>query len=83
MTFEQIKASNAAMLTPAQVAEAMHMAPHVIRLMARDKELPFPYIRSGSRTHIPREGFIHWMEGATHERASLGETWQNHSGMAV
>ena len=63
MTYEQIKESKLLMLTPAQVAEALHIAPHSVRLMAADGSLPFPCIRSGNCTHIPREGFIKWMEG--------------------
>ena len=62
MTFEQIKESKFLMLTPAQVAEVLHIAPHAVRLMAADGSLPFPFIRSGNRTHIPRAGFIKWME---------------------
>ena len=67
MTFEQIKESKLLMLTPAQVAEVLHIAPHAVRLMAADGSLPFPYIRSGNRTHIPRLGFIRWMEAANND----------------
>lgn len=67
MTYEQIKESNLLMLTPAQVAEALHIAPHAVRLMAADGSLPFPFIRSGNRTHIPRAGFIKWMEAANND----------------
>ena len=65
MTLEDLKASEEPLLTPAQVAEVMHINPHVIRLMAKAGELPFPYIRYGSRTKIPRLGFIKWMEAKT------------------
>lgn len=67
MTLEDIKKSPAPMLTPAQVAAVMHLNPHSIRILAAQDKLPFPFIRSGNRTHIPREGFIKWMEGSRND----------------
>lgn len=51
------------MLRPQDIAPVMGCHPQVINILARQERLPFPYLRSGNRTKIPREGFIAWMRG--------------------
>lgn len=65
MTLEEIKNLDRDFLTPAQAASVMGCDPNVIRVKARDGlPLPFPVMRSGNRTKIPRAAFIRFMEGA-------------------
>ncbi len=63
MTWEQILKSDKTMLRPQDIAPVMGCHPQVINILARQERLPFPYLRSGNRTKIPREGFIAWMRG--------------------
>lgn len=63
MTWEQILKSEDPILRPQDVAPIMGCHPQVINELAKRDKLPFPFIRSGNRTKIPREGFIAWMRG--------------------
>lgn len=69
MTLDEIKASTKEMLIPADVAEILGTDPYSISLQVKqDKEngvnsFPFPTIRIGTRTKIPRRAFIKAMEG--------------------
>lgn len=63
MTLAELAASEREMLRPQDVGAVLGCNPYVISLMARDGNLPFPYIRSGNRTKIPKAGFIRWMTG--------------------
>lgn len=63
MTLQQIINSEKDFLTPAEVAGVLGCNPYVISLRAKEGTLPFPFFRSGSRTKIPRLGFIRWMRG--------------------
>ena len=69
MTFEEIKASGKEMLTPSDVAAVLGVDAYSISLQVKqDKEngvnsFPFPTIRIGTRTKIPRRAFIKAMEG--------------------
>ena len=60
MTIEEMKNSKCEMLTPQDVSEVLQMHPSRIRLCAQKGQLPFPCIRSGSRTKIPRLAFLKW-----------------------
>jgi len=63
MTFEEILKSDKPMLRPQDVAKVLGCHPQAINVLARTGRLPFPFIRSGNRTKIPREAFIAWMRG--------------------
>lgn len=69
MTIDEIRASNKEVLTPADVAPILGCKPYSISVQVRqDKErgvnsFPFPTIRIGTRTKIPRKAFIKAMEG--------------------
>lgn len=68
MTFEEIKASEKEMLTPADVADVLGCDKYTInRQAAEDIEtgknnLRFNYSRIGTRIKIPRRAFIAFME---------------------
>lgn len=64
MTLNEIKASNAEMLTPADVAGVLGCQPYAINVQARDDpaKLGFPVCVTGTRVRIPRRAFLHWME---------------------
>lgn len=61
MTREQIISSNKEFLIPVDIAEILRCDPELIRVSARDNKLPFPFIRIGSRTKIPRKPFVKFM----------------------
>lgn len=65
MTLEELRAYDKAFITPAIAAEFLGCNAHWIRLMARQapEKLNFPTQTVGSRTKIPKEGFIRFMEG--------------------
>ena len=47
-------------VTPQEVGPLLGMHPQTINLMAKRGELPFPFIRSGNRTKIPRLPLMKW-----------------------
>ena len=63
MTFEEIKSSNKAMLTPADVADVLGCNPHSIRIQAQadPDKLGFNVSVIGTRTYIPRLPFIEFI----------------------
>lgn len=65
MTLSEIKASDKPMLTPADVAGVLGVDAHSVRVAARLKPelLGFNVAVVGSRTLIPRVGFLRWMDG--------------------
>ena len=63
MTWEQIQKSEKPMLSPRDISPVIGCHPQVINLLAKSDRLPFPFIRSGNRTKIPRDAFIAWMKG--------------------
>ena len=65
MTIDQIRASDKTMLTPADVAEPLGVDAQSIRVAARTQPvlLGFNVTVIGSRTLIPRVGFLNWMDG--------------------
>ncbi len=69
MTFDEIRASTKEMLTPADIAQIIGVDKYSISLQVKqDKEtginsFPFPTIRIGTRTKIPRRAFIKAIEG--------------------
>ena len=65
MTLNEIRSSEKAMLTPADIAEVIGADPQSIRTMAKKRPdlLGFPVCVVGSRTKISREGFLRWYDG--------------------
>lgn len=63
MTIQEIKASDAVFLTPAQIAPVLSVDPQVIRIQARNNPefLGFPVMVAKSRTKIPRVPFLRWL----------------------
>ena len=64
MTLEEIRASGAEFLTPAQVAGVLGCAPYAINVQAKAdaSKLGFPVCITGRRVRIPRRGFLHWLD---------------------
>ena len=71
MTIDQIRASDKTMLTPADVADVLKRDPQSIRTAAKQRPelLGFNVTVIGSRTLIPRVGFLNWMDGRNGETA--------------
>ncbi|MDD3231266.1 MAG: hypothetical protein PHE09_18940 [Oscillospiraceae bacterium] len=61
MNKAQIINSDKDLLIPTDISDVLHCDPELIRISARDNALPFPFIRLGSRTKIPRVPFIQFM----------------------
>ena len=55
--------NNKAFYTPMEVASILGCSPHLIRLKARNGELPFNSIIVGNRVKIPKEAFDRFMRG--------------------
>lgn len=64
MTLAEIRASDKAVLTPADVAPVLGVNPQSIRV-ADPVDLGFPVIKLGTRTLIPRLPFLAVMEGGS------------------
>lgn len=63
MTLDEIRASDKAVLTPAEIAPVLGVNPQSIRV-ADPVDLGFPVIKLGTRTLIPRVPFLAVMEGS-------------------
>lgn len=63
MTLEEIRASDKALLTAADIAPVLRSDPQAIRIAARDGLLGIPAIFVGSRVKFPREQFLRVMGG--------------------
>ena len=63
MTLEEIRASGAEFLTPAQVAGVLGCAPYAINVQAKAdaSKLGFPVCITGRRVRIPRRRFLRFM----------------------
>jgi len=61
MTLTEIRQSDKLLLTPQEVGSLLNMHPQTINLQAKKGTLPFPYIRSGNRTKIPRLPLMRWL----------------------
>lgn len=62
MTLAEIRASDKAVLTPADVAPVLGVNPQSIRA-ADPVDLGFPVTKIGTRTLIPRKPFLAFVEG--------------------
>ena len=69
MTLEEIRLSDKEMLTPADIAPVLGCDKYAICVQVREDKakginsFPFPTIRVGTRTKIPRRAFLKAMEG--------------------
>lgn len=65
ITLDDVKAMDREMLTPTIVGKVLGCTPYSITIQARNRPdlLGFPVHVHGTRTLIPRRGFIRWMEG--------------------
>lgn len=70
-TLAEIEAMDREFLTPAIVAGALGWDQYSISLQAKidPKALGFPVIRHGTRTLIPKEGFLRFCRGIPTEAA--------------
>lgn len=61
---EAVRNSPKVFLTPAEVGRLLGWDAQYIRITARrsPKKLPFPVLVHGSRTQIPRDGFLAWWD---------------------
>lgn len=64
-TIEEIKATEKAFLTCAEIAPVIGSDPHALRVEAKKEHsrLGFPVLIIGTRVKIPTAGFINWYEG--------------------
>ncbi len=65
MTLDEIRSSTKEVLTPADIAPVLGVDPQDIRWQARTapERLGFNVSIIGTRTKIPRLGFLNWLEG--------------------
>lgn len=70
MTLDEIRKSDAVLLTIEDIAGALNISPQTIRAQAHDDpdRLGFATIQVKSRVYIPREPFLHYM---TYGRAPI------------
>jgi len=61
VTLIEMKESDKVLLTPQDVSPVLHMHPQTINLKAKEGSLPFPFIRSGNRTKIPRKPLLEFL----------------------
>ena len=63
MTLDEIRSSDKAVLTPAEIAPVLGVNPQSIRV-ADPVDLGFPVTKIGTRTLIPRLPFLAFVEGS-------------------
>lgn len=61
MTIQEALESEKTMLTSSEAGSLLGMHPQTLNLKAKNGNLPFPYIRSGNRTKIPRLALLRWL----------------------
>lgn len=61
MTIQEALTSEKTMLTSSEAGSLLGMHPQTLNLKAKNGSLPFPYIRSGNRTKIPRLALLRWL----------------------
>ena len=69
MTLQQIEQIDRPYLMVEEVAKVLCLTPQMIRTQARERPelLGFPVISCGTRTRVPKEGFLRFMKGSSHE----------------
>lgn len=76
VTMDDIKAMKDDWLTPATVASVLHMNPGRLIWYAKNGQLPFPAVVSGTRVKISRIGFLKaygYIEEETQKNATVLE----------
>lgn len=65
MTWQEIKVSDKDFLTPADISSFIGCDPQTLRLSFREHPelIGFPCTMIGKYMHIPRLGFIRWVQG--------------------
>ena len=61
MTVKEALKSEKIMLTSSEAGSLLGMHPQTLNLKAKNNSLPFPFIRSGTRTKIPRVPLLKWL----------------------
>ena len=61
MTVFEAMTSDKTMLSASEAGSLLGMHPQTLNLKAKNDDLPFPFIRSGNRTKIPRIPLLTWM----------------------
>ena len=63
MTIEELKKSEKAFLTPAEIAPVLQSDPQTLRVTARQRPdlLGFDFTFTGNRMKIPRLAFLRWL----------------------
>ena len=63
MTIEELKKSEKAFLTPAEIAPVLRSDPQTLRVTARQRPdlLGFDFTLVGNRMKIPRLAFLRWL----------------------
>ena len=61
MTINEAILSDKVMLSAREVGPMIGMHPQTLNLKAKKNDLPFPFIRSGNRTKIPRLPLLRWL----------------------
>ena len=63
MTIEELKKSEKAFLTPAEIAPVLRSDPQTLRVTARQRPdlLGFDVTFTGNRMKIPRLAFLRWL----------------------
>lgn len=65
MTISEMRTSDKAFLTPAEIAGVLGSDQHTIRMTARytPSMVRFPFTFVGNRMKIPRAAFLRWFDG--------------------
>lgn len=61
MTMEELRRCDRPMLSGPEAASLLGMHPQTLNLKAKEGTLPFPSIRSGNRTKVPRLSLMRWL----------------------
>ena len=63
MTIEELKQSEKAFLTPAEIAPVLRSDPQTLRVTARQRPdmIGFDFTLAGNRMKIPRLAFLRWL----------------------
>ena len=61
MTIDEAIRSDKVLLSTHDAGPILNMHPQTINLKAKNNDLPFPFIRSGNRTKIPRLPLLRWL----------------------
>ena len=71
MTIDEAIRSEKLLLSAQEAGPLLGMHPQTLNLKAKNDDLPFPYIRSGNRTKIPRLPLLRWLGVEVDHEASV------------